>query len=162
VPSAAVLVATIRALKMHSGRFRVVAGRPLDPALLEENLEAVSEGASNLVKQIENVRSFGVPVVVAVNKFASDKANEVERGRKIGVEPGARAAVEADHWARGGAGATELARAVVEAAEGPSDFRFLYPLDAPIKAKIEAIATGMYGAGGVSYTPEADRRIRQY
>ncbi len=161
VPDCAVLVATIRALKMHSGRFRVVAGRPLDPALGEENLEAVEAGASNLVKQIENARTFGVPVVVAVNLFPSDKPAEIELEQRISREAGAVAAVPADHWAHGGAGATDLARAVVEAASGPSNFRFLYPLDAPLKAKIETIATTMYGAAAVSYSPEADRRLRQ-
>src|SRR5262249_7242660 len=159
---AAVLGGAIRAPKKHNGGFRVVARRPPDPAPLEENLEAGGGGASDPGKQIEKVRSLGGPGVVAGKKFPSDTANDGEPVRERSRETGAQAAVEADHWARGGAGATELARAVVEAAEGPSDFRFLYPLDAPIKAKIEAIATGMYGAGGVSYTPEADRRIRQY
>jgi formate--tetrahydrofolate ligase len=161
-PDAVVLVATIRALKAHSGRYRVVAGRPLDPRLLEEDLNSLEIGAANLIKQIENVRLFGVPVVVAVNRFTSDTAAEIALVRRIAEEAGADAAVASDHWARGGAGAEELAEAVVAVAAKPSTFRFLYELDWPVKRKIETIATRIYGAAGVAYLPAAERAIRAY
>ncbi|MFN8535048.1 MAG: formate--tetrahydrofolate ligase [Dehalococcoidia bacterium] len=161
-PDAVVLVATIRALKAHSGRYRVVAGKPLDPRLLEEDLDSLEIGAANLIKQIENVRLFGVPVVVAVNKFTHDTAAEVALVRQIAEQAGADAAVVSDHWTYGGAGAVELAEAVVAAAEKPSNFRFLYELDVPVKQKIETVATQIYGAAGVSYLPAADRAIRRY
>ncbi|GIW07097.1 MAG: formate--tetrahydrofolate ligase [Dehalococcoidia bacterium] len=161
-PDAVVLVATIRALKAHSGRYRVIAGRPLDPRLLEEDLESLEIGAANLIKQIENVRIFGVPVVVAINRFTSDTPAEIALVRRIAEQAGADAAVTADHWARGGAGAEELAEAVVAAAETPSKFRFLYELEWPVKRKIETIATQIYGAAGVAYLPAAERAIRAY
>jgi formate--tetrahydrofolate ligase len=161
-PDAVVLVATVRALKAHSGRYRVVAGRPLDPRLLEEDLESLEIGAANLVKQIDNVRLFGVPVVVAINRFTSDTPAEIALARRIAEQAGADAAVAADHWARGGAGAEELAEAVVAAAAKPSDFRFLYELDWPVTRKIETIATKVYGAAAVAYLPAAERAIRAY
>ncbi|MHB1007031.1 MAG: formate--tetrahydrofolate ligase [Chloroflexota bacterium] len=162
VPSAAVVVATIRALKMHSGRFKVVAGKPLDPGLIQENLEAVRAGAANLEKQIENMKSFGIPVVVALNRFNSDTAAEIELVKKIAVEAGAEGAYVSEVWAKGGAGGEELAKAVVKAAEQPSNFKFLYPLEASIKEKIETIATKIYGADGVDYSPAAEAKIRLY
>ncbi|MHB1414083.1 MAG: formate--tetrahydrofolate ligase [Chloroflexota bacterium] len=161
-PNCVVMVATIRALKMHSGRFKVVAGKPLDPGLVQENLEAVEAGCENLVKQIQNMRMFGVPVVVALNRFTTDTEREIELVQRKAVEAGAEGAYVSDVWARGGAGGEELARAVVKAAEKPSDFHFLYPLEASIKEKIEAIATKVYGADGVDYSPLAERKIRLY
>ena len=162
VPDCVVIVATVRALKMHSGRFKVVAGKPLDPGLVQENLAAVESGCENLEKQIENMRQFGVPVVVALNRFTSDTEKEIALVQKKAVEAGAEGAYLSEVWAKGGPGGAELARAVVKAAERPSNFRFLYPLDASIKEKIETIATKIYGADGVDYLPAAEAKIRLY
>ncbi len=161
-PDAVVIVATVRALKMHSGRFTVVAGRPLDPDLVKENLEALEEGGVNLVKHIENMKSFGIPVVVAVNRFTYDTDNEIALVRKMAIAAGAEDAVESQVWARGGAGGEDLARAVVAAADKPSDFKFTYETDAPIKEKIEAVAMKIYGADGVDYSPVAEKKIKMY
>ncbi len=161
-PDAAVLVCTVRALKMHSGHFRVVAGRPLDPGLLREDLQAVEAGCANLDKQIENARLFGIPVVVAVNVFETDTDAEIELIRARARAAGALAAYRSEAWAKGGAGAEELARAVLEAASGPKQFRFLYSLDRPIAEKIETIATQMYGADGVDFSPAASTQIKRY
>jgi formate--tetrahydrofolate ligase len=162
-PDAAVVVATIRALKMHGGVGRIVAGKPLDPALLQENVEAVTRGAQNLAKQIENVRLFNVPVVVAINAFPTDTPAEVAAVQAVALAAGARAAVVANHWAEGGAGAVDLAHAVWAAAEeGAPNFQLLYPDDAPLTAKIEAIATKVYGADGVDYLPAAAKQLKQY
>ncbi len=162
-PDAAVVVATIRALKMHGGVGRIVAGKPLDPALLAANVEAVTRGAENLVKQIENVRLFNVPVVVAINAFPTDTPAEVEAVQQVSLAAGARAAVVANHWAEGGAGAVDLATAVWDAAEeGAPNFQLLYPDEAPLADKIEAIATRIYGAEGVDYLPVARKQLAQY
>ncbi len=160
-PDAAVLVATVRALKSHTGRYRVVPGRPLPEEMLAEGPDDVAEGAANLRKQIQNVRAHGVSPVVCVNCFASDFQSEIDVIGRVAEEEGARWAVST-HWAEGGSGASELARAVVEAAEEPSEFQFLYELDQPLKAKMEKIATTIYGADGIEYTALADRQIRQY
>jgi len=162
-PDAAVVVATVRALKMHGGVGRIVAGKPLDPALTRENVAAVRSGAANLAKQIENVRAFNVPVVVAVNAFPTDTPAEIEAIREVGLAAGARAAVMADHWARGGEGAEDLARAVWAAAEeGAPDFQLLYPDHVPLTTKIETIARRIYGAQGVDLAPLAARQLAQY
>lgn len=161
-PDVVVVVATIRALKMHGGLGRVVAGRPLPPELTTENLPALEAGAANLVAHIKIARGFGVPVVVAINHFDTDTEREVEILRKIAVEAGAENAVMTDHWARGGAGAEDLAAAVVEAAKQPKDFRFLYPLDMPIRDKIELIATRVYGADGVDFMDAAEKKVKLY
>jgi formate--tetrahydrofolate ligase len=161
-PDAAVLVTTVRALKMHSGRFKVVAGKLLDTGLLDENVEAVIEGAGNLVKQIENIRLFGVPVVVAINRFDSDTGAEIDTIRRIAKEAGARDAVVSTLWADGGCGGLELARAVIETANEPSEFRFLYNLDLPIRDKIKIIATKVYGASSVDFSPLASRQIDHF
>ena len=162
-PDAAVVVATIRALKMHGGVGRIVAGKPLDPALLAANVEAVTRGAENLVKQIENVRLFNVPVVVAINAFPTDTPAEVEAVQQASLAAGARAAVVANHWAEGGAGAMDLATAVWDAAEeGAPDFQLLYPDEAPLADKIATIATKIYGAEGVDYLPIARKQLAQY
>jgi formate--tetrahydrofolate ligase len=155
-PSAAVVVATIRALKMHGGVGKIVAGKPLDPALEAEDPEAVRRGAANLAKQIENMRLYGVPVVAAVNAFPTDAPSEVAALREVALAAGASSAVVASHFADGGAGAEDLARAVwaVAQASGPdgaSDFRFLYPDEMPLAEKIETIATRIYGADGVDF-----------
>jgi formate--tetrahydrofolate ligase len=160
-PDAAVLVATVRALKAHSGRHRVVAGRPLPPELLEENPHDVNVGGANLRKQIENIRLHGVSPVVAINAFPTDHASEHAAIREIAESMGARVAVS-NHFGEGGKGAAELAEAVAEAAEEPSDFQFLYPDEASLREKIETIATRVYGASGVEYSPAAGRQIDGY
>lgn len=162
IPDCVVLVATIRALKMHGGGPRVVPGRPLDQAYVEENLELVEAGAANLQAHIRNAKRFGIPVVVAVNKFSDDTDAEVDLVRRLAAEAGAETAAMSDHWTNGGDGAVELAEAVVAACEKPSEFQFLYPLDWPIKKKIETIATEIYGAGEVTYEPLANRQIKSY
>ncbi len=161
-PNAAVLVATVRALKSHSGRYRVVAGKKLPSEMLELNVADVELGAANLIKQIENVRKHGVTPVVAINVFEGDHPEEIAAIQRIAVEAGALGAAVARHFAEGGAGAIELAEMVVSAAEGESSFKPLYDLDVPIKAKIETIAREIYGAAGVSYEPAAERQIRDY
>ncbi len=160
VPDAAVVVTTVRALKAHSGAHHIVAGRPLPTALLEENPDEVRHGGANLAKQIENVRLHGVTPVVAVNAFPGDFPSEYDAIREIAASLGVRCAVST-HFADGGAGATELAEAVAAAAEEPSTFAFLYPLEASIRAKIETVATRVYGADGVDYQPSAAHRIDQ-
>jgi formate--tetrahydrofolate ligase len=160
-PDAAVVVATVRALKVHSGRHEVRAGRPLPEELLEEDPDAVHEGAANLRKQIENVRLHGVTPVVAVNAFPTDHDSEHRALREIAEEAGVRAAV-CTHFARGGKGAVELAEAVAEAAEAPGEFRLLYPDDASLREKIETIATKVYGADGVDYDLTASRQLDAY
>ncbi|HET7071469.1 MAG TPA: formate--tetrahydrofolate ligase [Nocardioides sp.] len=160
-PDAAVVVATIRALKAHSGRYRIVAGKPLPPELLAENPDDVRAGATNLAKQIENVRRHGIPAVVAVNSFPTDHASEHDVVREVAEDAGARFAV-CDHFARGGAGAVTLAEAVVEASDEASDFRMLYPDDASLREKIETIAREIYGADGVDYSPVASRSLDTY
>lgn len=162
IPNVVVVVATVRALKMHGGGPKVVAGRPLDKAYTEENLELLEKGAANLVKHIENAKLFGVPVVVAVNNFKYDTDAEIELVKRLSEQAGAMAAVKATHWADGGAGAVDLADAVMDAAKQTSNFQFLYPLDWSIKQKIEAIATRIYGADGVDYAPEAEAKIELY
>ncbi|MFQ5574429.1 MAG: formate--tetrahydrofolate ligase [Terriglobia bacterium] len=161
-PDAVVLVATIRALKMHSGDFNVVAGRPLDEGLLSENVDAVSRGVVNLEKQIENMRLFGVPVVVAINSFPQDTPAEEAIVRERALAAGAFKVAKYEGWARGGEGSQELAQAVVEAADQPSEFKFLYPLEKSIKEKIETIATKIYGADSVSYSPLAEKQIDSF
>jgi formate--tetrahydrofolate ligase len=158
---AAVLVATVRALKAHSGRFKIVAGRPLPPELLEENPDDVLAGAPNLRKQIENVRLHGVSPVVAINAFPTDHPSEHAAIREVAEGMGARVAV-CNHFTEGGAGAVELAEAVAEAAEEPSRFRFLYPEEASLREKIETIATKVYGADGVAYDMKASQQLDSY
>jgi formate--tetrahydrofolate ligase len=162
-PDAAVMVATVRALKMHGGVGRIVAGRPLDPVLEEENVEAVRRGSANLAAQIENVRLFNVPVVVAINHFPTDTEAEVAAIREVALAAGAREVVVSRHFAEGGAGAEDLARAVWSAAQvGAPDFQFLYPDDAPLREKIETIAVRVYGARGVDELPAATKALKLY
>ena len=162
-PDAVVIVATIRALKMHGGVGRIVAGKPLDPVLAEENVDAVRRGSDNLAKQVENIGAFNVPTVVAINAFPTDTPGEVAAIQEVARAAGARDAVVATHWADGGRGAEALARAVWAAAEeGAPDFRLLYPDDAPLRDKIETIATRIYGAAGVEYQPAAAKALRLY
>lgn len=162
-PDAAVVVATVRALKMHGGVGKIVAGKPLDPALLEENVEAVRAGAANLAKQIENVTIFGVPAVVAINSFPTDTPAEVEAIREVALAAGARSAVVATHFTEGGAGATALAEAVWDATEDPSrSFKLLYPDEMPLTEKIETIVTRIYGGAGIELLPAARKQLKQY
>jgi formate--tetrahydrofolate ligase len=160
-PDAAVVVATVRALKAHSGKYKVVAGRPLPPDLLAENPDDVLAGAANLRKQLENVSLHGVPPVVAINAFPTDHRSELDAIREIAGQMGARSAV-CTHFAEGGRGAVELAEAVAEAASEPDKFAFLYPDEASLREKIETVATRVYGADGVSYSPPAARQIETY
>ncbi len=163
VPDVVVLVATIRALKMHGGGPKVVAGRPLDKEYTEENLPLLEKGLANLFHHIKIAKKFGVPVVVAVNRFYTDTSSELDLVCKTAVEQGgAEAAIVSEHWEFGGEGAVNLAKAVIAAAEKPHDFHFLYPLELSIKEKIETIAKEIYGADGVDYTPEAEKRIADY
>jgi formate--tetrahydrofolate ligase len=160
-PNAAVVVATVRALKAHSGKYRIVAGKPLPPELLRENPDDVAAGAANLRKQIENIRVHGVPPVIAINAFPADFASEHEAIRQIADEMGARSAV-CTHFADGGRGAAALAEAVAEAAAEPSSFHFLYPDQASLTEKIETVATKVYGADGVDYSAQAVRQLETY
>ncbi|HKJ12176.1 MAG TPA: formate--tetrahydrofolate ligase [Ornithinimicrobium sp.] len=160
-PDAAVVVVTTRALKAHSGKFRIVPGKPLPDELLAENTDDVEAGAPNLVKQIENIRLHGVSPVVAINSFPTDHASEHETIRRIAEEAGARVAV-ATHFSDGGAGAVELAEAVRDAAEEPSDFRPLYDLDASLHEKIETVARRVYGADGIDPSAEAAKQLAAY
>ncbi len=161
-PNAVVVVSSIRALKMHSGRFKVVAGKPLEEGLLKEDLSALEEGFCNLAKHIENMKHFGVPVVVAVNKFTTDTQNEIDLIIKKSREAGAEDCVLSDVWANGSTGGLDLAKAVLKAAEKKSDFKFLYPLDIPIKDKIKTIATKIYGAKDVEYSEVANKQIDDF
>jgi len=162
VPNAVLLVATIRALKMHSGDFKVVPGKPLDPGLTRENLDAVARGCANLEKHIENIKLFGIPSVVCINRFTDDTEGEMEVVREHALKAGAERVVVSDVWARGGKGGIEVAEALVEACEKKSNFRFLYPDEASIKEKIETIATKIYGAEKVEYAPVARRKLKLF
>ncbi|HQK82628.1 MAG TPA: formate--tetrahydrofolate ligase [Atribacter sp.] len=161
-PNCVVMVCSIRALKMHSGKYKVVPGKPLDPGLAQEDIESVTQGSENLIKQIENARYFGIPVVVAINAFTSDSPKEIETVRKISIENGAFDAVVSEVWAKGGDGGKDLAQAVARACDNGGNFQFLYPLDIPIKDKIHAIATKIYGADGVVYENEAEKKIKLF
>ena len=162
-PDAAVVVATIRALKMHGGVGKIVAGKPLDPALLEENVEAVRLGAQNLAKQIENVTMFGIPAIVAINSFPTDTAAEVAAIQEVALAAGARAAVVTTNFAEGGKGAAALAEAVWEATQdGTAQFKLLYPDEMPLAEKIETIASRVYGADGVEFLPAARKSLAQF
>lgn len=162
IPNCVVMVASVRALKMHGGGPKVVAGLPLAPAYKKENLGLLEKGCENLAANIGIAKMFGIPVVVSINRFATDTEAELELIKEKAVEAGAETACVSEVWARGGAGGAELAEAVVEACEKPSHFQFLYPLDMLIKEKIETIATKVYGADGVDYSPEAERKIKLY
>jgi formate--tetrahydrofolate ligase len=160
-PDAAVVVATVRALKAHSGNHRIVAGRPLPEALLAESPDEVEAGAANLRKQIDNVVAHGVTPVVAINAFPTDHPSEHEVIRRVAEAGGARVAVTT-HFADGGAGAVDLARAVVDACEDGSDFRFLYDDADPLRRKIERVATVVYGAERVEFSAAANRQLQRY
>jgi formate--tetrahydrofolate ligase len=162
VPNAVAMVCSVRALKAHSGRFKIVAGKPLDSCLTREDLGAIEEGACNLQKQIENVSLFGVPVVVAVNRFTYDTNKEIEFVKKMALEFGAFDCCVSDMWAKGSKGGVALARSIMRAAKEKSRFKFLYPLDIHIKEKIETIATKIYGAKSIEYAHLAEEKIKVY
>jgi formate--tetrahydrofolate ligase len=161
VPDAAVLVATVRALKAHSGQYKVVAGKPLPPEMLQESPEDVRAGAANLAKQIENVKAHGVSPVVAINAFPTDHPSEHAAIKDIAEALGARVAI-CTHFADGGAGAVELAQAVVAACDEESHFEFLHPDDASLKEKIYAVATRIYGAANVEYSAVAEEQLAMF
>ena len=163
-PNCAVIVATVRALKMHGGGPPVSAGRPLGKEYTEENLTLVSAGCCNLVKHIQNAKKFGVEVVVAINQFKTDTDAEMDAVRNASLAAGAFDAVVSNHWAEGGKGAEALARAVVSACEASNveNFKFLYDLDLPIRTKVETISKEIYGADGVDFSELAERQIEQY
>jgi len=162
IPNLVVLVATVRALKMHGGGPKVVAGKPLDKAYTEENLDLLRAGLPNMVRHINNILLFGIPVIVAINSFKDDTPAEVELVRKTAAEAGADDAVVCTNWMHGGEGAKALADAVVKACEKPSHFHFLYPLDISIKEKIDILCTKIYGADGAEYSPEAEKKVELY
>lgn len=161
-PHAAVLVVTVRALKAHTGKYTIVPGRPLDRGLTSENLADIEIGAANMIRHLENLRKYGINPVVAINVFATDTQNEIDAIKRIAYEAGAVGVAEARHWAEGGKGAAELAEMVVTACEQPTDFKYLYELNTPIKKKIETIAKEMYRADGVEYSPQAEKQIALY
>lgn len=163
-PKCAVIVATIRALKMHGGGPSVTAGKPLAVEYVEENTDLVIKGVCNLVKHIENAKKFGVNVVVAINKFKNDTDAEIAVVRKASIEAGAFDAVMSNHWAEGGEGAADLAVAVENAckANDESNFRFLYDVNLPIREKIEIISKEIYGADGVDFSERSEQQMSQY
>ncbi len=161
-PDAVVLVCSVRALKIHSGIYKMVAGKPLEKRIIKENLEAVEAGCTNLEKQIENSRLYGMPCVVAINRFVTDTDKELEVVRKEALASGAFDCVVNDCYRYGSKGAEALAVAVIEACRGNSKFKYLYSLDAPIKDKIETIARRVYGAGSVHFEPAALENIALY
>jgi formyltetrahydrofolate synthetase len=161
-PDAAVLVVTIRALKAHTGKYKIVPGKPLDPALLQENVADVEEGAANMIRHLQNLGKFGITPVVAINHFTHDTEKEIAAVKEIALGCGAHAVSVAKHWAEGGKGAAELAEMVVDAANAPSDFKYLYDVNLPIKQKIETIAKEIYGADGVDYESAAEKQIAQF
>ncbi len=162
VPNCVVLVATVRALKMHGGGPKVSPGKPLDTAYTQENLPLVEAGVANLVRHVEIARMFGVPVVVAVNQFPTDTPAEMDIVRKAAEQAGAVAAVNSNHWAEGGQGAEALGEAVIAACEQPNDFKLLYPDDMSIADKIATIAKKVYQADGVVFESTAQKQIDAY
>ena len=170
-PNCAVIVATIRALKMHGGGPAVLAGKSLAPEYKEENIELVQAGASNLIRHIENAQKFGVKVVVAINKFQTDTDAEIDVVRNAALKAGAFDAVLSNHWAEGGMGAKQLAEAVAKACaesksistnEQPQQFKLLYESNLLLKEKIEAVCKEIYRADGVEYTELAEQQLQQY
>jgi len=158
-PNCSVIVATIRALKMHGGGPKVVPGKALDKEYTDSNVELVEKGLPNLIAHIETVKKSGISPVVCINHFYTDADEEVDVVRKAAEEAGARVALS-KHWESGGEGAIELANMVIEACNDKPDFKFLYELNTPLKERISRIATEVYGADGVSYTPDAEAKIK--
>lgn len=161
-PDVAVIVCSARALKAHAGICKVVPGKPLAKCLSRENIPALDKGLYNLEKQIQNVKVFGVPVVVAINKFDSDTRREIDLIKIRAIEFGADDCQVSEVWAKGSKGGLNLARSVVKLASRPSNLQYLYPLNAPIKKKIRIIATSIYGAKDVQYSKKAEDKIKLY
>ncbi|MBV8881844.1 MAG: formate--tetrahydrofolate ligase [Planctomycetaceae bacterium] len=161
-PSAAMIVATIRACKLHGGDYDVKTGRPLPKELLKENVEAVERGTANLAHMIGIVKRAGLPAVVAINRFPDDTDREIDAVRAAARKAGAAGVELIEAYARGGEGAVEVARAVAAACETPSDARPFYDVAKPIRQKIEAIARDVYGADGVDYSARAQEEIDRY
>lgn len=162
VPNVEVLVCTVRALKYQSRRFDIKPGKPLPKELFDENLDAIRAGRANLEGHLDILRKFGVPVVVAINRFPTDTDRELEAVREIAFQSGASHVAVSDAFARGGAGAEELAHSVVAACELPNDFRFLYSLELPLREKLEVVASEIYGADGVDFDPAALQQLAKY
>ncbi len=161
IPNVSVITATVRALKMHGGGPRVVAGLPLDPSYTKENLPLLEKGAANLIHHIGIVKQAGINPVVCINSFHTDTKDEITFLRKAAEQAGARVAVSS-HWAKGGDGALELADAVVDACNDKMDFKFLYPLEMPLRQRVETIAKKVYGANGISWLPDAEAKAKKY
>ena len=161
-PDCVVIVCTVRALKMHSGKFKVVPGKPLDKGLIEENIKPLKEGSCNLQKHIENAKYFGIPVVVAINKFKTDTEKEIETLKELSLKYGADDVEVSEVWEKGGEGGIGLAEKVIKASEKEKNFKFLYEDNWDIKKKIETIATKIYGAGKIEYSPLAEKKIKTY
>lgn len=163
VPDVVVVVATIRALKVHGGGPPISPGAPLDPVYKQENVEILRKGCVNLAKHVANAKSYGVPVVVAINRFSTDTAAEVDVVREEAIKAGAEDAIMANHWAEGGQGAVDLARSIIAAAEKPKDFKLLYDLDGTtVQQRIETIAREMYGAAAVEFSELAQQKVDTY
>ncbi len=160
-PDAAVLVATVRGLKAHSGNHKIIAGKPLPDAILKENPDEVHEGGANLRKQLENMQIHGVSPVVAINVFPGDHEGDIKAIEEIAEEYGARVATTT-HFSEGGKGAASLAEAITEAAEEPSEFKVLYPDEMPLREKVQTVAQKIYGADGVEFSTQANKQIDTY
>jgi len=161
-PDVVVIVATVRALKVHGGGPEVTAGAALPEAYRTENVELLRAGCVNLAKHIQNARYYGVPVVIAINKFVTDTEAEISCIREEAIKAGAEDAVEASHWSDGGLGAIELAKAVIASSQKPKNFRLLYEADLSIVGKLEAIAKEMYGAAGIELSELAKNQVETY
>lgn len=161
-PDVAVLVVTMRALKMHGGVGKIVPGKPLPKEIIEENTEAVMSGTENMVKQIENIKIHGIPVVVAINLFPEDHEKEIEVVKRVAIDSGVSSVVVSEVFSKGGEGGIEVAKGVLKASEEKKNFGFLYPLDMGIKEKIEVIARKIYGAKDVTYSRRAERKIKLF
>lgn len=162
VPDVVIIVATVRALKVHGGGPPIAPGAPLHAVYREENVEVLRKGCVNLCKHIANAKSYGVPVLVAINKFSSDTDAEIAVVREEALAAGAEDAILANHWAEGGKGALDLARGVVAASEKPKDFRLLYSLEGTVQERIEKIAKDMYGAAAVEFSELAQKKVDTY
>jgi methylenetetrahydrofolate dehydrogenase (NADP+) / methenyltetrahydrofolate cyclohydrolase / formyltetrahydrofolate synthetase len=162
IPDVVVIVATVRALKVHGGGPPIAPGAPLDKIYREENVEILRAGCVNLRKHISNARQFGVPVVVAINKFETDTPAEIEVIRSEAIAAGAEDAIPANHWAEGGAGAIDLAKGVIAASEKDKNFKLLYGLDGSVQERIEAIGKIMYGAAKVEFSELAQKKVDTY
>jgi len=161
IPNVAVITSTVRALKMHGGGPKVVAGLPLDPSYTKENIPLLEKGVANMIHHIGIVKQAGINPVVCINSFHTDTKDEIAVLRKAAEQAGARVAVSS-HWANGGDGALELADAVIDACNDKVDFKFLYPLEMPLRQRVETIAKKVYGANGVSWLPDAEAKAKKY